>query len=87
VLGRQLGEVRVLVSGEPRQLGLRESCDLAWSGERQAALLKREPVDVAVEDRERVRGQLDREAGIPEASDDGVVMPQRRRPSGRSATP
>src|SRR5260221_1376121 len=78
VLERELGEVRVLVSGEPRQHGQGQCRGFRWSVERQAPLLQREPVDVAVEYRVGVRGQLDREASVPKAPDDGVVVPQRR---------
>src|SRR3954453_15805446 len=75
VLGRQLGQVWVLVHGEPRQDLLRELGGLLGSVERQVALLQREPVDVAVEEREGVGGQRDREAGVAKAAEDGVVMP------------
>src|SRR5258708_11828909 len=78
VLDSELGEVRVLVSGEPRQHRLGQRRGFRWSVERPAALLQREPVDVSVEDRVGLRGQLDREASVPKAPDDGVVVPQRR---------
>ena len=79
VLERELGEVGVLVSGEAREDDLRERRGLLRGVERQTPLLQREPVDVAVQGRVGVRGQLEREAGLPEAAEDGVVVPQRRR--------
>ena len=52
---------------------------LLRSLERQARLLQREAVDVAVQDCVGVGGQRDREARTSEAPEDGVVVAQRRR--------
>src|SRR6266536_274966 len=78
VLGRQLGEVRVLLGGELRQDRLRYILDRLGGVERQAGFLKSEAVDIAVEQRVGVRGHLDREAGAPQRTDHRVVLPQRR---------
>ena len=78
VLDDDLGEVRV---GAGRELGhdrLGHLGGLLRRVERQAGLLQREPVDVAVEDRVGVGGQLDREARVPEDTEDGVVVSQVR---------
>src|SRR5207244_2134047 len=72
VLGRQLGEVRVGVGGELRQDRLRHVPD-RLGVERQGGLLQRESADVAVEQRERMGGQRDREAGAAEAADHRIV--------------
>jgi hypothetical protein len=74
VLGGDLGQVGVLVGGErghelPRHLG-----GLLGGVERQARLLEREAVAVAVEQRVGVGGQLDGEAGVAEDAEDGVVV-------------
>jgi len=79
MLDGQLGEVGVFVGGEPRHDRPRQVRGLLPALERQARLLQREPVDVTVQDRERVRGQRDREAGSPQASEHRVVVPQRGR--------
>ena len=47
-------------------------------------LLHREPVDVAVQHRERVRGQRDGETGLPQRPDHGVVVEQGGRSRRRS---
>ena len=72
----QLGEVGVLVGREPRSGTFAPGRRFASGVERQARFLQREAVDVAVQDGERVRRQRDREAGLAEAPDDSVVVPQ-----------
>ena len=62
MLDRQLGEVGVLVGGELPQDRLGHLRARLRRVERQAGLLDRKPVDVAVEDGERMGGQLDGEA-------------------------
>src|ERR1039457_1275301 len=80
----ELGEVGIGVGGELRQHDLRERRGLLWSVERQAPFLQREPVDVAVEGCVGVRSLLEGEAGVAEAAEDGVMVPQRRRAGGRA---
>jgi hypothetical protein len=82
MLEGELGEVGVLVSGEAGEHDLRERRGLLRGVERQSPLLQREPVDVAVEGCVGVRGELEREAGLAEAAEDGVVVAQRRRAGG-----
>ena len=58
----ELGQVGIGVGGKLRQHDLRERRGLLWSVERQAPVLQREPVDVAVEGCIGVRGLLEGEA-------------------------
>ena len=64
VLDGQLGEVRVLVGGNLRQDRLGQLGRLLPGVERQARLLQREPVDVAVEDA-RTRAPPSRPRSLP----------------------
>ena len=64
----ELGQVGIGGGGKLRQHDLRERRGLLWSVERQAPVLQREPVDVAVEGCVGVRGLLEGEAGVAEAS-------------------
>src|SRR5262249_59017761 len=82
VLDSQLSEVGVRVGGQLPSDLLRDLRRLLRAVERQAGLLQREPVDVAVKQRVRMGGQLDREARFAEASEHGVMMPERRRAGG-----
>ena len=79
VVARELGEVRVgagrvLVEDLRPDLG-----ELRLAGERQGELLEHEAVELGVEERDRVAGGGEREAGGAQARDDGVVVGQRRR--------
>ena len=73
-----LGQVRVLLRGELQQEGLRELGGFFGGAERETPFLQCEPVDVAVEGCERVCCQVEREPGVKEAPDDGVVVSQGR---------
>ena len=70
----------VFLSGELLQKRLGELRRFFWRAEGQTPFLQGEPVDVAVEGGEGVRGELDRKACVAEASNDGVVVSQSRRP-------
>ena len=78
VLDGECREVRVFGGGELCEEGLGEHRGLDSLVEGQIALLEREPVDVAVQSREGMRGQCGREAGSAKAAEDGVVMTERR---------
>src|SRR4051794_33759759 len=79
VPGGELVEMRELVDREPRQHDLGEVRGLLRSVEREPALLQGEAVDVAVDRREGVRGELEGEARRPQAAEYGVVRPERGR--------
>src|ERR1022692_3511956 len=83
VPGGQLGEVRVLLCREVIEEGHGHRGGLLGGGEGQAEFLHREAVEVAVDSGAGMSGQLDREARAPQAADDRVVVPQRRRTRGR----
>ncbi len=53
---------------------LRDGCALLGALERQAPLLEREAVDVRVLDGVGLDGHLDREAGLAQAAEDGLVL-------------
>jgi riboflavin kinase/FMN adenylyltransferase len=78
VLGGQFGEVGVGVGGHVAQDGARDLVPLRRASERQAQLLEHEPVQVAVEQRDGVRGHGDGESSGAQRSDDRVVMAQGR---------
>ena len=75
-LARQLGVLAVLLLGDGGALrgGL----------EGDALLLEGEAVDVGVLDGVGLDRQFDREAGLAEAAEDGVVKPETRGPRGRA---
>ena len=74
-----LGEIGILPGLElPEDV----ACDLGGllaGAEREARLLQREPVDVAVEQRVGVGGQFEREACPAQTAKHRVVVPQRGR--------
>ena len=69
-----LGEVGILPRRELLGDLLRDARGLLTGTERQAGLLQGEPVDVTIEQRVRVRCQLDGEAGLAQAAEHGVVV-------------
>ena len=73
-----LGEVGQGVGRQRREHGLGERGDVVARLEGERHLLQDVAVDVGVEQRERVRGELHREAGRAQAADDGVVVAQGR---------
>ena len=78
---RERGELPLVRElGELADLLLRDGCGSLRALEREALFLKGEPVDVGVEDGVGLDGQIDREAGFTEATEDGVVDPETRRP-------
>ena len=67
------GLLQLRVLGELTDLLLRDGRTLLGAVERDALLLEGEAVDVGVQDRVGLDGQLDREAALAEAAEDGVV--------------
>ena len=82
LLGDHLDEVRVGVGGQ----GVTDPGDEVLGAlarvERQRGLGEDEAVDVGVDGRERVRGELDGEAAAAQAREDGLVVAQQRRAGG-----
>ena len=76
MLGDELDEVGVLVDREWLEHVLRNLCDLRGGVERQVQLGHGEPVDIAVQHRIGVGGELNAESCRPELAEHGVVMPQ-----------
>ena len=70
-------EVRVLVGGQLLEHGLADLGLLPAAAVRQARLLQREPVDVAVEEAVGVGGHGDREAGLEQNAEHPLVVAQR----------
>jgi hypothetical protein len=74
VLDDQLGEVGVFLGREQPEDHVGHIGSRFGAVERQACFLLRKTTDVVVENRERVRGHIDREASFPKASDHGVEV-------------